>query len=278
MKIGRLSTLQSAKYLQKKKKQRILTITIYSIASLIVILAILFSFKLSFLRITNISVNDTLNIESEEIKNDVLDMISGNYFFFIPKDSYFFLSKEKIKNKIVDDFKKINTIEIKNKGITGLEIEITERQPEVMICDGFREDEEGEHCSFADKQGIIFEKVATSSDKIYFKYYSSNEINQDKFIQLQNFVKNVENSGIIATGLLLSEDGSYELYIKNVDQSTAVVYFDDRTSLDKVVSNLSVFWKNSLNKKIGSDLIPNFEYINLRFGNNIFYHIKNNKE
>lgn len=147
-----------------------------------------------------------------------------------------------------------------------------------MICDGFREDEEGEHCSFADKQGIIFEKVATSSDKIYFKYYSSNEINQDKFIQLQNFVKNVENSGIIATGLLLSEDGSYELYIKNVDQSTAVVYFDDRTSLDKVVSNLSVFWKNSLNKKIGSDLIPNFEYINLRFGNNIFYHIKNNKE
>jgi hypothetical protein len=278
MKIGRLSTLQSAKYLQKKKKQRILTITIYSIASLIVILAILFSFKLSFLRITNISVNDTLNIESEEIKNDVLDMISGNYFFFIPKDSYFFLSKEKIKNKIVDDFKKINTIEIKNKGITGLEIEITERQPEVMICDGFREDEEGEHCSFADKQGIIFEKVATSSDKIYFKYYSSNEINQDKFIQLQNFVKNVENSGIIATGLLLSEDGSYELYIKNVDQSIAVVYFDDRTSLDKVVSNLSVFWKNSLNKKIGSDLIPNFEYINLRFGNNVFYHIKNNKE
>jgi hypothetical protein len=274
MKIGRLSTLQSAKYLQKKKKQRILTITIYSIASLIVILAILFSFRLSFLRVTSISVNDTLNIKSEEIKNDVLDMISGNYYFIIPKDSYFFLSKEKIKNKIVDDFKKINTIEIKNKGITGLEIEITERQPEVMICDGFREDEEGEHCSFADKQGIIFEKVATSSDKIYFKYYSSEEIDKDKFLQLQNFVKNVENSGIIATGLLLSEDGSYELYIKNVDQSIAVVYFDDRTSLDKVVSNLSVFWKNSINKKIGSDSIPNFEYINLRFGNNVFYHIK----
>jgi hypothetical protein len=278
MKIGRLSTLQSAKYLQKKKKQRILTITIYSIASLILILTILFSFKLPFLRITNISVIDTLNIKSEDIKKDVLDMISGNYFLFIPKDSFFFLSKEKIYNKIVNDFKKIDTLAIKNKGTTGLEIEITERQPEVMICDGFREDEEGEHCSFADKQGVIFEKVATSSDKIYFKYYSSNEINQDKFLQLQNFVKNVENSGIIATGLLLSEDGSYELYIKNVDQSIAVVYFDDRSSLDKIVSNLSVFWKNSLNKKIGSDLIPNFEYINLRFGNNVFYHIKNNKE
>lgn len=274
MKIGRLSTLQSAKYLQKKKKQRILTITIYSIASLIVILAILLSFKLSFLRVTNISANDTINIKSEEVKKDVLDMVSGNYYFIIPKDSYFFLSKEKIKNKIVDDFKRIDTIEIKNKGTTGLEIEITERQPEVMICDGFREDEEGEHCSFADKQGIIFEKVATSSDKTYFKYYSSGEIEKDKFQQLQNFVKNVENSGIIATGLLLSEDGSYELYIKNVDQSIAVVYFDDRTSLDKVVSNLSVFWKNSINKKIGSDLIPNFEYINLRFGNNVFYHIK----
>lgn len=274
MKIGRLSTLQSAKYLQKKKKQRILTITIYSIASLIAILAILLSFKLSFLRVTNISVNDTLNIKSEEVKKDVLDMVSGNYYFIIPKDSYFFLSKEKIKNKIVDDFKKIDTVEIKNKGTTGLEIEITERQPEVMICDGFREDEEGEHCSFADKQGIIFEKVATSSDKIYFKYYSSDEIEKDKFLQLQDFVKNVENSGIIATGLLLSEDGSYELYIKNVDQSIAVVYFDDRSSLDKVVSNLSVFWKNSINKKIGSDSIPNFEYINLRFGNNVFYHIK----
>lgn len=274
MKIGRLSTLQSAKYLQKRKKQKILTVTIYSVSILIVLIAILFSFRFSFLRVTNISVNDTLNIKSEEIRREVLDMISGNYYLFIPKNSYFFLSEEKIKNKIAEDFKRIDDISVKIKGTTNLNIEITERQPEVMICDGFREDEESEHCSFADKQGIIFEKIASTTDKVYFKYYSSNEIDKDKFLQFQNFIKNVENSGIIATGLLVSEDGSYELYIKNVDQSIAVVYFDDRTTLDKVVSNLSVFWKNSLNKKIGSDSIPNFEYINLRFGNNVFYQIK----
>lgn len=274
MKIGRSSTLQSTKYLQKRKKKKIFLLIITIIASLIVFILIIFSFKFSFLRINNININGAQTVSSEDIKFTILEQLSGNYIGIIPRNSFFFISEMRLEKILYEKFKKIHSIDIKTKGLTSLNVNITERDPSVIICEGYRDDEENESCFFTDENGIKFEKISDLRERVYFRYYSSTEIEKTKFLELQRFIKNVENLDIEATGLLVSEDGSYELYIKNVDQSIAVVYFDDRTEFDKTLSNLSIFWKNSLNKKIDEGNIPNFEYINLRFGNNIFYRIK----
>ena len=99
-------------------------------------------------------------------------------------------------------------------------------------------------------------------------------LNKDRFAKLQQFISELNSTIIDATGLLIGDDGSYELYIKNPDGSSGVVYFDDRTPLENTKSNLLVFWQNALDKKIGLTHMPSFEYVNLRFGKNIFYLIK----
>ena len=66
-------------------------------------------------------------------------------------------------------------------------------------------------------------------------------------------------------------NGNFELYIKNKDQSITVVYFDDRTPFDKTAENFLAFWQSAQDKKLGLTVVPTFDYINLRFGNNVFY-------
>ena len=71
--------------------------------------------------------------------------------------------------------------------------------------------------------------------------------------------------------MLINENGAYELYAKNKDNSEAIIYFDDRSSLRKTSSNLIAFWNDSQIIKKGATTALMFDYINLRFGNNNFY-------
>jgi hypothetical protein len=94
---------------------------------------------------------------------------------------------------------------------------------------------------------------------------------KDKFPKLQSFVETIKRSGLDLTGLLVGEDGEYEIYAKNFDDSEMVIYFNDRVSFDKTASNLIAFIEDSKVKKTDNNGKMNFESINLRFGNNIFY-------
>jgi hypothetical protein len=282
MKIGRSRTLKSAKYLQKRRKKTILITSLSIFIVLISIFIVILILHFSFFNIKNIEIRGIETLTNEEIIPMINESLLGNYLYSIPRTSLFFYPKHEIQSTILDKFKKINTLEIHLVSWNTLRLDIAEREAKAMVCDGF---DDNSNCFLVDKTAYIFDK---SSDSTYFKYYmtsnatstaiGSNFLTQEKFDGLQKLVHDIEMVGISINGLLVGDDGSYELYIENSDKSTAVVYFDDRNSFDKTTNNLITFWQNSLNKKIGLQTIPNFDYINLRFGNNIYYLIKNESE
>ena len=61
------------------------------------------------------------------------------------------------------------------------------------------------------------------------------------------------------------------MFIKNTQKDSEItVYFDDRSPFDSTLQNLLTFWQDSIeNKKATST--PAFDYINLRFGNTVYY-------
>lgn len=292
MKIGRSSTLKSPKYIQKRKKRRLMAVSISILISIIVILSFIILIKIPFFQIKNIEVNGVSTIDKENIKKEIQEKISGNYLYLIPKSNFLFYPKNQIEDAILANFKKIKDLNIDIHNFSNLILGINERTPEVIVCDGFKESEDDNTCYFSDINGYVFERMtdATSTSTIhtttYFKYYINSTTNPvsigntfidtARFSDFQKFNTEIKNSDIVATGILINEDGNYELYIKNIDESIAVVYFDQRETLEKTLSNLLIFWKNANNKKIGLDHMPNFDYIDLRFGNNVFYLIKDN--
>lgn len=284
MNIGRIRTLQSPKYANKKRKKLIFLVFVSISLIFILLILLILVLHLSLFKINSINISGADSVSIQNIEKTVKSSIDGSYLYIIPRSSFIFYPKSEIRNILINDYPEIKDLDIKIKGLTNLNIDIDERKPEVIVCEGFRNDENDGGCYYSDAGGFVYGKAASTTDSNYFKYY----VNQNstttimgsyftrgtKFIELQKFIRDIANSGIKANGILVSDDNSYELYIENFDESDAIVYFDDRTSFDKTLSNLVVFWKNVVNKKIGLSVVPNFDYINLRFGNNVFYLVK----
>lgn len=284
MNIGRIRTLQSPKYANKKRKKLIFLVSTICISIVILLIIIILSLHISTFRINSISISGADSTSVNSIEKKVMELLEGNYIYIIPKSSFVVYPKSEIKKVLVAQYPEIKDIDIELNGLSGLNISLNERKPEVVVCEGFKDDEDTSDCYYADAKGFVFSRIASSTQQNYFKYYVNsnstttilgNVFTKDtKFLELQRLIKNINNSGIKVNGILISDDGSYEMYIENMDKSDAIVYFDDRTPFDKTLSNLVIFWKNSVGKKIGLSEVPNFDYINLRFGNNVFYLIK----
>ncbi len=182
MKYGRSRTLQSQKFLQKKRK-KIITITLLSILCLIIFFSnIIFLLRLPYFQISNIYIvgSDTLN--NQDSKNEILSYLDGYYLYFIPKTNFLFYSKNTIKKNLLDKNKKIDSLEIHTKGLSTIEIDIKERLPIALVCEGFpKNSEENDvvdnenQCFFTDKDAFVYEKSPQFSNGVYFRYY----INQD---------------------------------------------------------------------------------------------------
>lgn len=271
----RTRTLQSPKYLEKKRKKTTIKVLLWVVASCAVITAFILVLRLPFLQIATVKLEKPGSLPASEVEAKALATTQGNYFYVVPRSFSFFYPKDDIQAAVTDAYKKIDSMRVVRKSFSTLEITVSERVPEAIVCEGFREEDELDECFFADKDGFIFTESPGFSDGVYSRYYvnsdsnklvlGTNFIDQEKFKELQSFVEGVRANDISTLGMLVGEGGSYELYVKNMDQSTAVVYFDDRTPLEKTMSNLIAFWDN---KRM------NFDYINLRFGNNIFYTLK----
>ncbi len=288
MKKGRSRTLQSAKYLQKKRKRLLKNLSLGVAGAIALIALLIFIFTLEPLQISTINVTGTKTLSVEEIRSAVNATLQGKYLNIIPKTSGLFFSEEKTRQELLNSFKKIHSVEFDHKDLDTLNISITESIPQAIVCEGFREDERWDDCFYVDEKGYIFEKSSQFSDGVYLKYFVNMDsdpltigtsfMDEVKFKELQSFAKKFNDAEISVTGILVGALGSYELYIRNSDQSVTVIYFDDVNPLDKTFSNFIAFWQsakdNKLGERTGTSTAPVFDYINLRFGNNIFYTTK----
>ncbi len=276
--------LQSPKYIQKKRKRLIFTVFASSIGALALITFLSIFANFPFFQTQSLFVQGIDSPDSQLVKKIAQSDLEGSYAFFIPKSNIFFYPKSKIIRDIIALYPKIDKVTVYLQGLSDVIISVNERIEKVIVCNGFKGDQEND-CYSVDKDAYVFKKrdndsMMASPFKYYFNIGTSTVtigthfIDQSKFNDLQKFIRNVTDLKLNPAGLLIGDDNSYELYIKNMDQSDAVVYFDNRTPFDKTVSKLATFWQNSQNKKIGLTNIPNFEYINLRFGNNVFYLVK----
>lgn len=275
--------LQSPKQAEKKRKRLIITSLLVFLCIILFFLVLFFTFRLPVLQISTLEVSGTNTMNISEIKEKALTKLEGYYFGLIPRSNILFYPKSIIKDDLINFFKKIESINISRTSATSIEINIKERETVAIICGGFHDVYDvDQKCYSADKDGYVFEESVDFSEGVYPHYYldldskntniiGSSFIDKDLFLQFQKFIAMIQKEHISIVGLLIGEKNQYELYIKNKDNTEAVVYFDNRTPLEKTASNLILFWNDSMLKKKNATTTPIFDYINLRFGNNIFY-------
>lgn len=282
----RSRSLHSSKQLQKKRKKNIVLASVISTCIIILLILFVLILRLNFLQISSIEVKGATTFNSGELEQRVLALLSNDaYLYVIPKSNSLLYPKSVLEKNLTDSYKKIDSLEISHKNLKTLAINIVEKNPSALVCEGFHEEiDQDENCFFADSTGYVFAKAPQFSNGVYIRYYITTDIgdsiigtsfiDKNLFNSLQKFAETAQKAFIQPLGILIGTQGDYEMYSKNSDDSEMTTYFNDRNPFEKTASNLVAFWNDSKIKKKGATTVPIFDSINLRFGNNVFYVIK----
>ncbi|MDP3962321.1 MAG: FtsQ-type POTRA domain-containing protein [bacterium] len=256
------SRIQSPKYRQKRRKKAIAVIFLSVLGMLALSSSFLFAMRMPFFQISEVEVVGASGLPQSFFQEKAMASLeSSNIFFF---------SKKKMEESLIAEFREIEDMSISRSGFSKLKISVKERVPTALVCAGFREEKlENSDCYLADAGGYVFEKASKPYPEWHNLYYVPSDkggVKKDiaRFPELQKFIDGAAAAGVPVQGILIGDGGEYEMYV-NPDTT---VYFDDRSPFDDTLSNLLVFWQNASKNATST---PSFNYINLRFGNAIYY-------
>ncbi len=206
--------------------------------------------------------------------------IAGKYFFLFPKNNALIYPRWAVKREILNGIKKVKAVETETNGNT-LSVKITERKPTYVWCPQGLPDEKAVllpkfQCYFLDQDGFSFSEAPRFSGPVFFEIYATGTLaNEDDFVGVYPFKKSkfdnlmafkngLEAINLSPVRLIELKDRDYKFILKN----RGAIFINDKNDLAVSLRNLASA-KKSLED--GGKAANSLEYIDLRFGNKVFF-------
>ena len=301
---SRLTSRQSKSFAGKMRERRIFG----AILCLVILSSWLYSCsKLTRLNVFAVNSLNIVGADSEivpAIQDIVENDLDGNYLYLFSRSNIYLYPKNRIINDLKNNIPRIDNVVISRDHLNNLTISIIEKAPVALACislPDFSDNQKldsSDSCYFVDQNGLIIKK-APISGSIYKNYYVPDLLNgtssqispigllatsTSEFLDLQNNVKLLEKNGLVVLGILLKPSSEYEFYVNfpnqtgssssgAVDGDLVVIYMNRSEDLAIQVSNLITFWNQMSSQARMKNQSLNFEYIDTRYGSNVFYRL-----
>ena len=219
----------------------------------------------SFFKIKEVKVFGNQKVSTEDINVLIEEEISKDIFFLESK-SIFLMDLRSIDQKILDKFPKIDRVDFDRDFPDKLIVSIKEREPVAVF-------KRGGNYFFIDNRGVIFEKIPESENG---HWLTIEETGSNWEVGLgKSLIKEKDLSKILKIKLEL-EGLNFKIHSLEVVENQRVnvklsegwkVYFNFEDEISRQVLNLNLVLK----EKILPEERENLEYVDLRFGNQIYY-------
>jgi len=283
----RLRSLRSPKRRNLRKKKILWLVFVWILALVSVCSAVLLFLNSHFIRISSISIEGDSAALNEQVQLIVEKSISGDYFGFIPKDSFFFFPSRTFSRTIPLEFPSIANISFSHWGLTAITAIISERSPYTIACIGHGQSD----CYYADDNGIIFQS-ASSTYGAFLVYHISlpdganplglQFIDGGRLAALGAFVGALARLGFIDDSINISTSTDYDLSLeyssvihgndKVSTSSTPILHLiiNENRPFPETLLYFSAFWQE-LESKATSTTASNLSSVDMRYGSNIIY-------
>ncbi len=212
-------------------------------------------------RIQKIPVSGNETLGAQEIISGVSDSLKGFRFVILPRDNILILAKEEISNSLLSAFPRVKNVSLDRNFPDSLAVTIIERRPAALFCNG-------EDCRFIDEDGFIFDEAASFSGNVYVKFYS--EIGEaeigtiNNFKRIMDFANLVLEENIKITDIVLAEEGLRKFFTSDGWH----ILLNENDNIQAAFENLKLTLGQIKENR------QNLEYIDLRFGNKVYYKFK----
>ncbi|MEI7513625.1 MAG: hypothetical protein WCJ74_03340 [bacterium] len=267
---------RSAEVWEKRRRFARRMTLIFSISIILIVVGTIFFLRAEAIQIRDINIEGTNIIDKKEIKEFVDASLSGNYLWVIPKSNTFLYSVKDLNNALVKKFPGIFSLNVGREGFKKVYIKIVERKPQALWCKNV-EDENPPDCYFVDTSGVVFAKAPFFSGNVYFVYkgdlgkedpLGAQIFTAQDFSEFEAFVTQVgKKLNISIVGVELKDQGDFDFLLS----SGARIMLNKNISYDDMFNNMDAVLKS---KEFSSSTINSLDYMDMRFGNKVYYKAK----
>ena len=284
------SVLNSPRLLElKKKKHKVLRRKIFFLVALLILIlvGVSFLFKWQKINIDSIDISGNKLVDTKAIEDIVGRKISGDYLWIFPKTNFIFYPKGEIVKELNNSFKRINNISLNIKDFRTLQISIEERVGLYTYCGNiFPEKLADDKCYFMDDTGYIFSEAPYFSGEIYLKFYGTVATDSDSpigfhffepyFYKVISFKDTLEKIGMKPVIFYFDDDKDIRMFISpfsSIETGPEIIWKAD-ANYGEVIENLQTVLTTELLQSDSDNKYSSILYIDLRFGNKVYYKLK----
>ncbi len=262
-----------------KRKKSILKNRFFLFGFLILIIIGIITYFATFasiFQIKEIQISGNQKVQRENLENLIWRKIDRKIFIF-PTKSIFLTNFQEIKKNLLETFPKISQINLKRKFPDILILKIQEREPLFVFCKPRSEREisllrgkNSSPCFYLDKEGVIFEEVSGNGEQfLIIKDVRSQEARLGKKVIEEKLLGDIRKIvlELRETEIFIEEFTLFEEKIEVKTLQDFEVYFNQKEDISSQIQNLSLV----LEEEIPLPNRENLEYIDLRFGNRVYY-------
>ena len=273
--------IQSPRLVKKNKQIRMRRLFVWPSVAVFTILVVIWLSRMQSVSVTRIDISGNSVIKADDVSALVERDLSGNFLKIFPKKNIFIYPRGQIEKDVLATFPRADSVSISLGDSRALAIDLTLRKPVSLWCasaSSTLSDILSESCYFFDKNGFIFAPAPNFEGPVFVKYYgilSGDPIKQvflggETISKLGSFLEGLDNSlKLTATNVYLKDDyKEYDVFLSN----GVGLYISGNVPFEDSLNNLALFLNSSSTKQID---ISKFNYIDLRYGNKIYYKLKN---
>lgn len=214
-------------------------------------------------KVKTIEVNGTDMIDKAELKQLISDQISHRRWLILPQDNLLFLSKRQIVSKINVQYA-LADLKI-DRGWHKLTINIVEKVSYLIVYNK-------QKFFFADNRGVITKEITQEEATRYWTKFPILNVSRDTNIgdtivseKMVSYILQL-NEKIKALGIEINGfENEEEFGAILVAKAGWRAKFDINSDLDLAIENMQIVLKEKIKD------LNNLQYIDLRFGNKVFY-------
>lgn len=262
--------------IRARRRRRRLTIFFVCIAGALFFATMLvWSFHASFWRISSVHVSGVKTVATSTVADYVTKRLDGEFAFVIPKNNILFYPKRYIRDLLLKDLPVLAEVRIHADSFNTISVEVTERQPKALWCGA--DVTSAVPCFLVDEDGVVYAAALTLSGNVHTKYYGALLGTTTP----KQFVTSAEFRSVSA---LVETIAAHQ---KN-DQLVSVSIDSHKDVRMRFASNFELLFGISVDAgdlyerftlALQSDpfrqhAIGDFEYLDLRFGDKLYYKLK----
>ncbi len=249
-----------------KKKRSILRNRFFWLFLLILIVFLTVFYLICFyspFQIKEVEISGNQKVSTDNVRNSAEINLPKKILFFNSK-SIFLINLKGIEENLLGNFPQINKVDFDRDFPSKLIILVEEREPVAIL-------EKGEDNFFLDQEGIIFEKVSEKDSWLIIKNpgldwdvkLGETVVEKEKLSQILEIQSELKELKIeISSAEIVNQQRANVRTLEGWE-----IYFNLKDNVSQQILNLNLVLK----EKISPEERENLEYVDLRFGNQIYY-------